>query len=406
MLRPRFSLSNDWIARLALCALVGWVYFFPPALDLFLKKSALGYPSPDFYAYFIAGKAYNLGVDPYLDHHVDLPVLNNPRIEGFSGFIYPPTVLPFYGLLARLSYNAARAVWALLNLGALLAVLGVLLARAKPAERPRLFMTGALLTLTSYPVLTHLGQGQVDLLVCSLSVLAYLQYRSARQWSSALLLSLAILIKFNPIVLLAALVLYTWDYKYLLRFGLVFALVVAASLLFFPPGYYLTFIKDILPDISQGRAYYTNQSLIRLVAYQAPWPSLVAGGGFALFSAFCLYAGWRRRRAPNALPAAPLAQDAIFLMNILALLLFSGHSWTMAYVWLILPLAELLPRLWQQARPWFFALAALAVILVSSPVSEAFLLNSLNLLGGSLLLLLLLLLLLAPRLALRPAAEG
>jgi hypothetical protein len=405
MYKPNIHLSKTWVMIAALCLLILWVYFFPAARDLFMdKKVGDQYANADFYAYFIAGRAYNLKVDPYIDHRFEYPTLNNPRIEGYSGYIYPPTALPLYGLLGSLPYTFARVLWALLNLGSFLTVFGVILVQARAGERSKMFVIGALIMLTSYPVLTHLGQGQVDMLVCSLSIMSYLEYRQERQWSSAVFLSLAVFIKVNPIVLLATLVLYTWNFKYLLRFGLTFSLLFALSLLYTPLGYYIEFIQLILPDLGGGRAYFTNQSLIRLVAYQGMLPLLVTLGGMISISIFSIWVGFRQRRVPHSLPEAWLVSEAIFTMNILSLLLFSGHSWTMAYVWVIWPVTRLLVRFWDQARAWFLGLVAMAVILINAHVEYLPFFDSQNLIGGILLMLLLLLLLIVPRAALRQLA--
>ncbi len=407
MRKLKIHLSNTWVMNIALCLLIGWVYFFPVARDLVMARTVDNtYPNADFYAYFIAGRAYNLNVNPYIDHRFEYPQLNNPRIEGFSGYIYPPTALPLYGFLGSLPYTNARVIWALLNIGSFLAVFGIILLQAKASERAKMFMVGSLIMLTSYPVLTHLGQGQVDMLVCSLSIWSYLEYRKDRQWTSAILLSLGVFIKVNPVMLLAALVLYPRDIKYLLRFGLTFTLLFGLSLLYTPLSYYIEFIQLILPDLGGGRAYYTNQSLIRLVAYQGALPALVAASGMIFISIFSIWTGWRQRKAPSSLPDQWLVSEAIFIMNILTLLLFSGHSWTMAYVWVILPITRLLVRLWDQASAWFLGLLAISIVLINAHVEQLPILDSQNLIGGGLLMVLMIFLLFFPRAVLRLQASS
>ena len=118
---------------IALLLLIGWIYWFPAIqAGYFYKVNPEGFPNADFYAYYVAGGAYNLHLDPYLDHRQDYPQLNNPRIDGYSGYIYPPTALPLYGFLASLSYKYARAIWACMNFGLLLAAFMLMLFRIWP----------------------------------------------------------------------------------------------------------------------------------------------------------------------------------------------------------------------------------------------------------------------------------
>lgn len=385
------------ILFLTLCLLVLWVYWLPAASKAYFFRYEPNVPNPDFAAYYVAGQALDKGYNPYLDNHEADPALFDVRQGGFSRFIYPPTMVPFYSLLGRLPYKYARAVWLFLNLGIFATGFLALFLRVERRLRFPFFAFAALLALTSQPLLFHIQQGQVDLLTAGLGMIAWGTYQARHKTLSALALALAVLTKVSPVVLLAALVLFYGDWKFLLRFGILCAVLLGLSLLVVPFQYYLDFINLILPIISSGRGYFVNQSLIRLVAYAGLLPKILSAVGFCGMALLAWLAG-RKPAAEQPVWLAPL----VFLINILVMLLFSGVAWHMAYVWLIFPSALLLIRVYDQARPWFLSGLGLALILINSTVDEAWYLHSTNLAGGCILLGLGLLLLCAPRLALRP----
>jgi len=316
------------------------------------------------------------------------------RPGGFSRFIYPPTLVPFYSLLGKLPYKYARAVWFLVNLGVLGGALFAFIRQAQEKDRLPLLAAGSLLLLTSQPLLFHIQQGQVDMLVAGTALLAWTARNRGWKNLSALLLALAFFAKVNPIVLLAAFVLYFNDWGYLLRFGAACCVIFAISLAVVPFQLYLDFFNLVLPYISSGRGFFVNQSLIRLVAYQPVVPQLLSLSGFAACAVFAWVTGLRQRKA--ALPRPEMA-DLVLFANILAMLLFSGVAWHMAYVWVIIPAARLLAHLHKRSGFVFLGLYGLACILMNSTVDEPLYLQSTNLIGGSLMLVLLAALAFAPR---------
>ena len=74
-------------------------------------------PSIDFNAFYIAGRATNMGLNPYVDYGEEgalAGVPRDPRLYGLSRFIYPPSSLPLIRFFAYFSYVFARALWAAL----------------------------------------------------------------------------------------------------------------------------------------------------------------------------------------------------------------------------------------------------------------------------------------------------
>jgi hypothetical protein len=91
----------------------------------------------DFLAYYRGGQAYLRGQGPYSGTSDGQP------------FIYPPTFVPFYALLANLSNKRARFLW--VGLYALFFILNL--------------------------ILLLIRQGQIDLIVISLCFASFLFYR-------------------------------------------------------------------------------------------------------------------------------------------------------------------------------------------------------------------------------------
>jgi hypothetical protein len=84
------------LVYLGILAFVFWNYFQPSVVYKFnILSPGLSVANIDFHAYYSAGKAFLNGKDPF----------NNTR------FVYPPTFIPFYSLIARLAYNKARIAW-------------------------------------------------------------------------------------------------------------------------------------------------------------------------------------------------------------------------------------------------------------------------------------------------------
>ena len=139
-------------------------------------------------------------------------------------------MLPVFGALARLGYDDARHVWFGITMAFLALSVGVAVA-VTPGRRLEVLTAAVLLTMCSYPLLFHVHQGQIDLIVAALSVSAFLLYPRWQGWPAAALMALAILIKVTPVLLLAAMVLYFRDIRFLLKTLACLAAGLALSLL-------------------------------------------------------------------------------------------------------------------------------------------------------------------------------
>lgn len=120
----------------------------------------------DFEAYWSAGSAWNAGSDPYAaalwNVERSVPGAGVARNE-LLPFVNPPATLPWWGLIARLPYSAAAALWLAL-LAASLVALVVLVLRASGAKPSFAVIAAALgLAIAFGPVTSDLALGQYAL---------------------------------------------------------------------------------------------------------------------------------------------------------------------------------------------------------------------------------------------------
>jgi hypothetical protein len=366
--------------------IAAWNYWLPTVEDYFNMQTKPPYPpNVDFLAYYRAGERFELGQDPYYWGTPD------PEEGNYSDFLYPPTFLPFFSLLARLDYDPSRLIWLGLNSLCFLAAF-LSLTMAMEREKRLVFLTfGSLLVVGSYPILLHIRNGQSDLLVIGLVLIGVSAYWRGRRWVAALFFALSTLLKVSPVLFLVTFAVFMTDLAFLTIFtGLVLGIVLLSFTLV-PPSLYWGYLQSVLPEVSSGTAYWLNQSLLK---FFGDTPLLARGISAAGFLAFTLFAWWLRSRFDHKqrLPGDPIGSgqfvpEAVFLMNLLVILIFAGKAWSMTYVWTILPSALLLTELvYRRARRWYFALIGAGVVLMTSKVYGYVLLDSLNLVGSILVL--------------------
>jgi hypothetical protein len=125
----------------------------------------------DFAAYWAAGWARLLGLDPYVNyagqgHDLPLP-WDGVALFRHSRFLYPPLVADLFRPLLALPYLAAKGLFT----GAMLAAwigAGLVVARER---RTRALYFGA--SALFFPFYRHLERGQIDLLILLLLALAW-----------------------------------------------------------------------------------------------------------------------------------------------------------------------------------------------------------------------------------------
>ena len=379
------------IVALTLCALVAWNYWLPAVISTVRPSTVSGTPSnADFYGFYQAGNAWLHGVNPYL-------------ITNITSFLYPPTVLPLFGLLSEISYRTAAVEWNTISLvifGLTLIALGL---RMKDEKRIVFLMIGVVLSITSYPLLVELQLGQIDLIIASLGVASWMFYSRGHRSLAALSLSVGFLFKLVPGLLLVYFVLFRRDIGFLLQFALISLAIVGGSLLVIRPDlywYYAVHSSYIITAQHQEM----NQSLLRLLANTTLSP-FVGVFGILLFGAFSYFISRKEGDRGNF----ELFDEAMFLMNVLVLLFLGPHSWNQAYVWVILPGSLFATSIIKRAKTYYLVLVGASLFLLSSIIYYRFYhstaLNSLNLIGNGLMLTALVLLFVKPRLVLEEALQ-
>jgi hypothetical protein len=271
----------------------------------------------------------------------------------------------------------------------------VLLLAVRKENRSIFFVCGLVLTTASFPLLMHIHNGQSDVLVISMVLIGYVAYIKGFKTGSAFLFALATLTKVSPVLFLIYFVIFLVDYRFLLSFCLWAAGMVLLSLLVVTFSLYLDYLFQVLPEIGKGTSNWLNQSIVKYVPASQGW--LAQGLSLAGFVLFGLFAWWLSKHSPASqrIPGKTLGEnhsipEIVFILNTLVILIFSGKSWSMAYVWMILPAALLVTQLIEfRPKTWYLLLNCLAIVLLISKVYGYPILDSLNLWGSLLLSMLL-----------------
>jgi hypothetical protein len=373
-------------ALFAAAAALFIAYWLPTAREHFghlqMVQSGPSRPQYDFWQYYAAGHNWRLGADPYAPVPNVPGAIPIPRSTAISGYIYPPAALPVFGALSRLTYDQARAVWLAVCLTALVCplALGVALAHGRRWETAAL---GALLFTASDPILFHIRQGQIDMIVAGLAVTAFLLYGRWRSWPTAVLFALAVALKLTPVVVALSLVAYCRDWRLLGKTALAGLGVAAASLVVVNPSLYWEYLTVVLPAASGGNPFFHNQSLLRGWSHLDVWAKYASLIGYALVVAAAAVAG-RRGTDRDTTGSGSLTSRSLQLLvlAVMGVLLFSPLSWRMAFVWAVVPMTLVLAAApWQGAR-WQYALAAAGTLLLCLPVWDAPVLDSLETIGA------------------------
>ena len=120
----------------------------------------------DFEAYYAAGTVWNAGGDPYSQAiwpaEQRLAGVNGARYEALP-FVGPPALLPVFGAIARLPFDAANALWRSLLIATLVALALVTLRLAQRRVDARSFFAIAVAALGFGPLTSALALGQIAL---------------------------------------------------------------------------------------------------------------------------------------------------------------------------------------------------------------------------------------------------
>ena len=350
------------------------------------RSSAVGVPQHDFFQYYAGGHNWNLGVDPYVNHPTDSRVMHQPRpnYPQISGYIYPPTLLPLFGALAKVGYNDARTVWLALNVSvfALMALVAVAVSKGRRLE---VFTAAVLLTMVSFAFFYHVHEGQIDMIIAALSISGFLLYPRWKGWPSAALLAAAVAMKVSPILLVAVIVLYFRDWRFLLKVLACGLVIFLGSLAFVDAGLYREYVTRILPTIAGSDSSPFNQTPLR---FWWKYPTAVKIGSFLGYAALLFLtwvAGRNSRRVADSERRVDLRteRNSLLLLAVVLMLLFSPLAWQMAYVWVIVPLALVLTAAPPRGKEFAVLILAFAAALLEMRMWPYRVLDMTNMIGAA-----------------------
>jgi hypothetical protein len=349
-------------------------------------SSAVGVPQHDFFQYYAGGHNWNLGVDPYVNHPTDPGVMHQPRpnYPQISGYIYPPTLLPLFGALAKMDYNDARTVWLALNVSAF-ALMALVAVAVSKGRRLEVFTAAVLLTMVSFAFFYHVHEGQIDMIIAALSISGFLLYPRWKGWPSAVLLAVAVAMKVSPILLVAVIVLYFRDWRFLLKVLACGLVIFLGSIAFVDFALYREYVVKILPTIAGSDSSPFNQTPLR---FWWKYPTAVKIGSFLGYAALLFLvwvAGRNSRRVTDSDRRVDLRteRNSVLLLAVVLMLLFSPLAWQMAYVWVIVPLALVLTAAPPRGKEWAVLVLAVGAGLLSMRMWPHRVLDMTNIIGAA-----------------------
>jgi hypothetical protein len=352
----------------------------------------------DFAAYWVAGTARRLGLDPYVNNAAaGAAVPWDGSVFRHSRFLYPPLAADLMRPLAALPYRAAKLVFTATALAAWLAAAALVAGGRRPSAV--LLTAGALF----FPLYLHLERGQIDLLLLPL-VLAAWRLRDRPAGAGALLAAAATM---KPALVGALPAIVALGHRRWAAWTVAAAAAGAlATVLISGPALTRAYAGVVLPRAAlygeggtdamalgerdleslrdgdsdlqtiDGHAYHyaiphldrpASASLSRLLAPEAPsWPTSVLP--YLLAAAAMIAAGRRAARAG----ASDDARLTLFAAALLACVVTSPAGWVMGFVW-ALPIAPLGIRLRAAGAtpPWSLRAALAAWVACALPAPFA-----------------------------------
>ena len=162
-------------------------------------------------------------------------------------------------------------------------------------------------------------------------------------------------------------------------------MVFAISLAFVDFSLYRECAFKILPTIAGSDSSPYNQTPLRFW-WRYPLAVKIASAlGYSALIFLAWVAGRNTRRLPEAdrRVDAGTERNALLLMAVLLMLLFSPLAWQMAYVWVIVPLALVLVSPPPRGKEWVLLVLGAAAVLLSMRMWPYRGLDMTNMIGGA-----------------------
>jgi hypothetical protein len=280
---------------------------------------------------------------------------------------HPPTSVLLVLPLALLSYPNATLVWNLLSLGAL-ALSGLIIIRQLNIRLAAWWLLPlTVLLLLNAPLQEQVRQGQLNLLLLLLLTGTWAADRSGWPVLAGVLLGTASAIKLFPAFLfLYFLLRKRWRVVVAgMAWGLLLTLGTAAV---FGPQTYVSYVRDVIPQVNEWRSGWNNASLPGLFAklfdpgskhyevtplVHSVWLARLGTGISAMVIVALLT--WNVPRARSLRD-----RDQSFAAFVTAMLLLAPMTWEHAFTIAVLPVAIL----WARSVAFSYKRRALLVLIV------------------------------------------
>lgn len=331
---------------LAVLAWLGW--------DEWVKLMRTQPLGIDFMPMWAAGREAFSHPDRVYDV-VRLTRFEHPLLEGFPGprpFVYPPTALLLFAMIATVPFALANAVWTLVGVVAILAAVAPRL----PAQR---WITSLALIASPAAVLVMVT-GQVTFLIAALAVAAIFNLKG-RPIVAGVLFGIAGVLKPQAMVLLPAALIATRDWRALAAAIICAVVVVAVATVVFGPAVWLAWIEAVTsfqrwvmatPALQRGMI---TPTALGLSLHLDPGGDAVWRLGFAIGAVALAWIVFRRTDDP-ARRLAALLGGALFIT-----------PYAMHYdAALLAPSAALMLATRPNPGAWIAALIAAAVLCLAA----------------------------------------
>jgi hypothetical protein len=302
------------------------------------------------------------------------PAMRYAFRDTFSSFVGAPLVAVLHAPLTALDHADAAALFRFVNLVAMIGAL-LLVSRTLPRVSRAAGVAVALgAAALSYPLVITLSLGQFHGLVM-IGLALGIWGASRDRWTVAGIgLGIATMLKLSPILLIVYLVV-RGKRQVVMPAALTACGLTVASMLAGEPLATVTWVRDVLPQVSRGTLYVSNQSLPAAVGRLAAGSSDVMAhaslGSVRYVGIVIVLAGcgvvWRCSRAQRGIH--PLELGAVILVMVLA----GPLSWHHYYAWTLIPIVLLCDmRLWLRLsrlrRATALAAGGLAIMLLTVPI--------------------------------------
>lgn len=246
-------------------------------------------------------------------------------------------------------YRTAHFVWNLATLPGWVLAVVVVFRELRVPWRPDTVLAMVAVTVSSYPVLIQVGQGQLNFVMLPLLVLGWAADRRGLQGWAGVCFGLAAGVKLFPAFVFGYL-LFSGRWRALAVAVLAAAALNGIALALFGADTFRDYVRDVLPSLKVFRASWRNASVTGFWSRLFGPDSLATTASVALTSLAVVgvvaWLAWRARWRDVA------TSDRAFAATLVAMLLVSPLLWTHAFVLLLLPLALLWTRLdagWQRS---------------------------------------------------------